>query len=173
MATSGWTLIVEPRSAGGATGNGSGIIFGDNAGAAGTRAQASIRWATSYPAPGSSGFALAAMSALTLVAATGSMYNQAAGGGALVNPANYGDLADMASKRFSATKQVREWAYVLTNLKEGKESGPGLLAISLATGEPGKQVIFKDKEPEYEVDDIEGRLFYFNDKKQVVSYLLK
>ncbi len=140
-------------------------------------AQANIRWATSYPAPGSSGFALAAMSALTLVAATGSMYNVAAGGSAYtantMNATNYGNLAGMASKRFSASRQMREWAYVLTNLKEGKESGPGLLAINLATGEPGKQVVLDDKEPEYEVDEVEGRLFYFNDKKQVVSYLLK
>lgn len=140
-------------------------------------AQAKIAWSTSYPAPGNSGFALAAMSALTLVAATGAAYNVAAGGSAYtanaMNSTNYGNLAGMATKRFSASKQMREWAYVLTSVQEGKKSGPGLLAISLATGEPGRQVLLDDKEPDYEVDEIEGRLFYFDDKKHVSAFAMQ
>lgn len=140
-------------------------------------AQTQILWSTSYPAPANSGIALTAMSALTLVAAAGSMYNVAAGGSTYaantMNNTNYGNLANMASKRYTASKQLREWAYVLTNVEDGRDSGPGLLAISLATGEPGRQVLLDDKEPEYEVDEVEGRLFHFEDKKRVSAYLMK
>lgn len=89
------------------------------------------------------------------------------------NASNYGSLNNYASKRFSASQQARDNAYVLTTVTEGKESGVGLMTISLETGEPGAQVLLKDKEPEYVVDEVEGRLFYFNNKKQLLIYTLR
>jgi len=34
-------------------------------------------------------------------------------------------------------------------------------------------VLLGDKEPEYEVDQLEGRLYYFNNDKQVQVYSLR
>ena len=140
-----------------------------------------IAWSTYYAAPGSSGVGVAALSALTLVAAAGqgayywggvtNGYNGFSGNSGLQQ--SYGSLGNYAAKRYSASKQARDYAYVLTNVTEGKDTGVGLMAISYSTGEPGTQVLLKDKEPEYAVDDIAGRLFYFTDKKQVEVFNLK
>jgi outer membrane protein assembly factor BamB len=137
-----------------------------------------INWSTYFPAPGSNSLGLAAMSALTLVAATTYGVSAAQGGMSQAwannsNASNYGSLGAMAQKRFAASQQARDYAYVLTTVTEGKESGVGLMAISLATGEPGTQVLLHDKEPEYAVDDLTGRLYYFNDKKQLLVYPLR
>lgn len=139
---------------------------------------AQIRWSTYYPAPGSNAVGLGVMSALTLAAATSYGASAAAGTMSSVsaNRANentYGSLGSMAQKRFAASQQARDFAYVLTTVTEGEAKGVGLMAISLDTGEPGVQVLLKDKEPEYAVDDLEGRLYYFNDKQQLLIYSLK
>ncbi|MEY4761312.1 MAG: hypothetical protein RLZZ200_1168 [Pseudomonadota bacterium] len=139
-----------------------------------------IAWSTYYAAPGSSGLGVAAMSALTLAAAAGQGAYYWSGNTSSYNTYNsngmqqqFGSLGNYAAKRYSASKQARDYAYVLTNVTEGKDSGVGLMAISYSTGEPGAQVLLKDKEPEYEVDDVAGRLFYFTDKKQVQVFNLK
>ena len=137
-----------------------------------------IAWSTYYAAPGSSGVGVAALSALTLVAAAGQGANYWGGvtngySGNSGLQQQYGNLGAYAAKRYAASKQARDYAYVLTNVTEGKESGVGILAISYSTGDPGAQVLLKDKEPEYEVDDIAGRLYYFNDKKQLQVFSLK
>lgn len=136
-----------------------------------------LNWSTYYPAPGSNSLGLAAMSALTLVAATSYGVSAAQGGMSSwsankSNESNFGNLGAMAQKRFTASQQARDYAYVLTTVTEGKESGVGLMAINLANGEPGAQVLLKDKEPEYAVDDLTGRLYYFNDRKQLLVYQL-
>jgi hypothetical protein len=119
------------------------------------------------------------MSAVTLVAATGYMAQQAQYGYSAFSSSDksnqqmYGSLNSYAAKRYQASKQARDHSYVLTNVTEGKTTGVGLLAISLATGEPGAQVLLNDKEPEYAVDELTGRLYYFNDKKQVQVFALK
>lgn len=64
-----------------------------------------------------------------------------------------------AQKRFSATKERGQYVYILTNIEEGKEKGAGLVAINLNTGESSGQVLLKEKEPSYEVDEMTGRLF--------------
>jgi len=136
-----------------------------------------INWSTYYPAPGGNSLGLAAMSALTLVAATSYGVSAAQGGMSQSwahnsNESNFGSLGAMAQKRYTASQQARDYAYVLTTVTEGKDSGTGLMAISLANGEPGAQVLLKDKEPEYAVDDLTGRLYYFNGKKQLQVYQL-
>ena len=105
-----------------------------------------IVWSTYYPAPGSSAAGLAVMSALTVVAATSYAGSVAAGGMSSWTADSYGQnqygaLNSYASRRYEASKQARDYAYVLTSVTEGKDSGVGLLAISLTTGEPGAQVV--------------------------------
>jgi outer membrane protein assembly factor BamB len=137
-----------------------------------------IKWSTYYPAPGGNALGLAAMSALTLVAAASYGVSAAQGGMSQwaaqdANEGNWGSLGAMAQKRYDASQQTRDWAYVLTDVTEGEQKGVGIMAISLANGDPGAQVLLKDKEPEYEVDDLMGRLYYFNDSKQVLVYQLR
>jgi hypothetical protein len=141
-------------------------------------AAAKIRWSTYYPAPGGNTLGFAAMSALTLAAAASYGVSAVQGGMSpwsanSANESNFGSLAGMAQKRYTASQQTRDYAYVLTDVTDGKDKGVGLMAISLETGAPGAQVLLGDKEPEYEVDDLTGRLYYFNDHKQAVIYQLK
>ena len=38
------------------------------------------------------------------------------------------------------------------------------------TGEIAKQVVLGTKEPEYEMDEIEGRLFFLSEKNEITCY---
>jgi len=65
------------------------------------------------------------------------------------------------------------FVYVLTNVKQGDEEGPGIMAVSLTDGKPGASFLLDDKDPLYSVDDVENRFFYFKEKKQLTAYSLK
>jgi hypothetical protein len=78
--------------------------------------------------------------------------------------------------RSSATKQNGNNIYVLTDLKtkdeKGKDDkGAGLIGVNLLTGQATSQIMFKDKEPDYEVDETTGRLFNLKDKT-IFAYLI-
>ena len=137
-----------------------------------------IIWSTYYPAPGSSGLQMGLMIALT--AAQGFAYNAsyAAGqsslssaSGNIQNSLNQFDK--FQNKRYAATKAGRQQVYILTRVEEGKEKGVGLMAIDLASGDSTGQVLLKDKEPEYAVDDFAGRLFYLNGKSEIQAFNLR
>ena len=87
-----------------------------------------------------------------------------------MNEQAFGSLNDYATRRFEATQRARDTIYVLTEITEGSTSGAGIRAISLADGKPRGQVMLGDKEPEYAVDEIDGRLYYLDDDKQVLVY---
>lgn len=42
------------------------------------------------------------------------------------------------------------------------EKGAGLIGVDLLTGKGVAWVMFKDKDPDYEVDELSGRLFNLN-----------
>jgi outer membrane protein assembly factor BamB len=74
--------------------------------------------------------------------------------------------------RTTSTKQSGNNVYILTDIKgkdeKGKDDkGAGLVSINLMTGQPLSQIMFKDKDPDYEVDETTGRLFNLN--KDVLS----
>ena len=46
----------------------------------------------------------------------------------------------------------------------------GILAVNLMTGETDSQVVFDEKEPDYTVDPIGGRLYFFPGKKNIAAY---
>jgi outer membrane protein assembly factor BamB len=75
-------------------------------------------------------------------------------------------------ERTTATKQSGNNVYILTDIKgkddKGKDDkGAGLVGVNLMTGQALSQIMFKDKDPDYEVDEISGRLFNLN--KNVIS----
>ena len=134
-------------------------------------------WSVDYPAPKNSGLGLAMMSALTLAAATVHMSTQASttsftsiDQARSMNEQAFGSLNDYATRRFEATQRTRDTIYVLTEITEGSTSGAGIRAISPVDGQPRGQVMLGDKEPEYAVDEIDGRLYYLDDDKQVLVY---
>lgn len=138
----------------------------------------SIAWSTYYPAPGAAGWEMGLMIALT--AAQGLNYNSSYASGQMSlssasdNISKALDQFDkFQNKRYSATKTGTQQVYILTRVEEGKDKGVGLMAIDLSTGESAGQVLLKDKEPDYAVDDVSGRLFYVNGKSEIQAFKLK
>ncbi len=130
-------------------------------------AERKIVWATSFAPPGVSNFEMIAMTAVfalsyansTFVAANtyaGTFTNSAANNARMSSLLNY---SNMLSKRYSATKVTDFAAYMLTTVEEGKEKGPGIVGVNMETGETIAQILLKQKDPDYVVDMVTGRLF--------------
>jgi outer membrane protein assembly factor BamB len=137
-----------------------------------------IQWSTYYAAPGASGFEMAIMTALTAfnglayngAYASGSMSLDSASGGIKQSLAQYDNTMN---KRHSNTQAGAQNVYVLTTVEEGKSKGVGLMAIGLGTGDETAKVLLKDKEPDYAVDELTGRLYYVKDKKEIIAYSVR
>jgi len=138
-------------------------------------AKQEITWSCYYPAPGSSGFEMAIMTALTAASAltynagyaSGAYSYNSAANGIQTSLANYDKFSN---KRYSATQAAKQNVYILTKVEEGGDKGVGLMAINLSTGDPAGQVLLKDKEPDYAVDDVTGMLYYVSGKKEISAY---
>jgi hypothetical protein len=74
------------------------------------------------------------------------------------------------SKRYSAAKAVGNYAYVLTTVREGKEKGAGLIGVHMESGKGDRQILFKDKEPDYQVDETAGRVFNLRNPKELSAF---
>ncbi|HLW31513.1 MAG TPA: PQQ-binding-like beta-propeller repeat protein [Aequorivita sp.] len=143
------------------------------------------QWQEYYRAPGKSAMgailagvtAVASMAAAT-AAANSSMQNKLAGydsqsdrdaalaGGMAV--AAGASISEML-KRFKATAATVNDQFILTKL----DDGVGLVKINKDTGKKEKEIILKDKKPEYVVDDIGGILYYRADNNSIFAYDLK
>jgi hypothetical protein len=139
----------------------------------------SIVWSTKYDAPGISGWQSVVLTAITITAAAITQASEA-------NHSYNGDYNNayrdnqsflnimssyqqLMSKKYSAAKQAGNVYYVLTTIKTKEDKGSGLIGVSLMTGKPVNQIIFNDKQPDYEVDDAAGRLFNMN-KGELSAY---
>lgn len=69
-------------------------------------------------------------------------------------------------KRFNATSATENAQFVLTKLDEGV----GLVKLNKDTGAKEKEIILKDKKPEYQVDDFGGVLYYKANDKTIFAY---
>jgi outer membrane protein assembly factor BamB len=139
----------------------------------------SIAWSTKYDAPGIDGWQSIVMTALTITAAALSEgmeasysqrgdYNSAFDQNSqfLSLMSNY---QQFMSKKFTASKQSGNVYYVLTTIKGKDDKGSGLVGVNLYSGKAINQIIFKDKSPDYEVDEASGRLFNMN-KGELSAY---
>lgn len=146
-----------------------------------------IVWSTKYDAPGISGWQSIVLTAITI---TSAMLSE----GMEANYAQRGDYnsafdqnsqflnlmssyQQIVARKYSAGKQTGNVYYVLTTLKgkdeKGKdEKGSGLVGVNLMTGKAVNQIIFKDKEPDYEVDDASGRMFNMKDGQLTASNIV-
>jgi len=139
-----------------------------------------IVWSVKYEAPGVPGWQKVAMAGLTALAYTsatasaastyyGTSENRWANGQRVKSLADY---EKFVSKRYSATKAEGNFVYVLTTVKEGKEKGAGIVGIRMDTGRGERQILFKDKEPDYQVDELSGRVFNLRNPKELSAFSL-
>lgn len=131
-----------------------------------------ISWSTKFDAPGIDGWQSIVMTALTITAAVLSQsmeagYSQAGNyNSAFRENNNFLNLMQsyqrFMSTKYSSTKASGNIYYMLTTIKGKEEKGSGLVGVNMLTGKAVNQIIFKDKTPDYEVDEAAGRLFNMN-----------
>nr|HAD51950.1 hypothetical protein [Algoriphagus sp.] len=143
-----------------------------------------------HKAPGQSTFAKVALGALSVASAAVSAaaasqstysyyigeYNSADAMRAKNNAAAAESFANIASvsygemtKRFKATMATANDQFILTDLSDGV----GLVKVNKDSGKTEKEIILKDKKPVYEVDDIEGYLYYLSGNGVISAFDLK
>ncbi|MCB0456672.1 MAG: PQQ-binding-like beta-propeller repeat protein [Flavobacteriaceae bacterium] len=76
---------------------------------------------------------------------------------------------EFMSQRFKATAATQNAQFILTKL----DDGVGLVKVNKDTGKTEKEIILKDKKPEYEVDDFGGILYYKAKDDLIYAYDLK
>jgi len=144
-------------------------------------------WHEYYRAPGKSAFGAILMGALavTTAAVATASYAEANNnrnrlGSYTSRGQSYSDMGDsMASasgasvgemlKRFKATSATKNSRFILTKLEEGV----GLVKLNKDTGALEKEIILKDKKPEYQVDEFGGILYYKAGNSSIYAYDLK
>ncbi len=131
-----------------------------------------IVWSTKFDAPGISGWQSIVMTALTITAAAISQaseanmsqqgrYNSAyRENGRFLNMMS--SYQQFMSKKYSATKRSGNIQYMLTTIKGNDGKGSGLVGVNLMSGQAVNQIMFRDKTPDYEVDEAAGRMFNMN-----------
>jgi outer membrane protein assembly factor BamB len=137
-----------------------------------------IVWSVKYEAPGVPGWqkiAMAGLTALAYTSATASAANSYYGTAEnrWANRQRINSLVayeQFVSKRYSATKQAGNYVYVMTTVREGKEKGAGLVGVQMETGKGDRQILFKDKEPDYQVDELAGRVFNLRNSKELSAF---
>jgi hypothetical protein len=147
-----------------------------------------------FKSPGQSGF-VKALSGIVAVASTGlAMAHAAKAGANRTSPygstndlsnynetgkenaraaAMFADIGDIAfsvmSKRFKATAATENAQFILTKL----DDGVGLVKVNKDTGKVDKEIVLKDKKPEYQVDEVAGVLYYKANDKTIYAYDLQ
>lgn len=150
--------------------------------------QGGANWDVYHRAPGKSAFGAVLMGAITAASFTMGAAHSARAGymkGAGVpsyhsavqreeNAADaYGAIADASfqemMKRFKATKATANSAFILTKV----DGGVALVKVDKDSGETMNEIIIDDKDPMYEVDDIEGFLYFKDKSNNISAYDLK
>lgn len=72
--------------------------------------------------------------------------------------------------RFRATRNLETYTYILTHIKAEGAKGRGLVKVNKINGKTEAQIVLGTKNPLYEIDEIESRLFFKSGKKEIVCY---
>ncbi|MBT0606677.1 outer membrane protein assembly factor BamB family protein [Aequorivita echinoideorum] len=164
-----------------------GIFLSSSQNMAMVNTDGSEMWKEYYRAPGKSAFGAilagvaAVATATTAVAAydaanknrnslgsltdEGERYKKLGDGMAAASGASVAEML----KRFKATAATQNDQFILTKL----DDGVGLVKVSKDSGQKSKEIILKDKQPEYIVDEIGGILYYKADNNSIYAYDLK
>ena len=81
-----------------------------------------------------------------------------------IGTASFNEMA----KRFKATSATQNAQFILTKL----DDGVGLTKLSKDSGNVEKEIILKDKKPDYQVDEFGGYLYYKATDKKIYTYNL-
>lgn len=73
------------------------------------------------------------------------------------------------SKRFKASSATKDAQFILTKL----DDGVGLVVLNKDSGKVEKEIVLKDKKPEYIVDDFGGLLYYKSSGSSLQAFNLK
>jgi len=72
------------------------------------------------------------------------------------------------AKRYSANAVNEQYAYMLTDVHTAEGDGPGIVGVNLANGEPERELYFKDREPDYVVDEKSGTVIRTHKSKGTI-----
>ncbi len=133
-------------------------------------------WSLFYAAP-SDAFANVAMFAVTALAAVGGNAQVATSGFGSSGYSNgistihsnidsYNSYTEKAAKRAGGVKTSEKYSYILTKV----EKDIGIVGVNLASGETDRQLVLKEKDPNYSVDEDANRIFHFAGKDSVIAY---
>jgi len=133
----------------------------------------STTWSVEFAPPGMSGLALVAMSAVTAGASYGnaigahgsssaSMANSYASSTQTINKAFQG----MVSNRFAASEADSNVGFFLTK----EEDERFLVGLDMRSGERVGAIPMKEKEPNFMVDALAGRVYYFAENSRIAAY---
>ncbi len=132
----------------------------------------STAWSIEFAPPGMSSFALIAMGAVTAVIAVESAGATRAAGGwqgrqMLDSTLNISESFEKAvATRYAAAEKARNVAFFLTR----EEDEIVLLGIDLGDGAEVGRIPMAEKEPQFMVDAIGSRVYYFRNKTEMVAY---
>jgi outer membrane protein assembly factor BamB len=126
-----------------------------------------VAWATQVEPPGNGLLMKIATSAAFAMLYTmqtaqaystyrGTMENDWANASRVKTMDNWSKVMD---KRFQKSGSTAEYAYMLTDIKNDDGKGAGIVGINMSTGEIERRLLFKDKEPEYVVDEVDGIVY--------------
>lgn len=77
------------------------------------------------------------------------------------------------SKRYAASAKTRDYYYMLTPVPDTSgNKGPGLVKLNLRTGKEEGHLWLGDRTPDYDVDQIEGIVFFKRDGGEIVAFRL-
>jgi len=130
-------------------------------------------WSVAFAPPGVNGLALVAMSAVTVGASYGnaigarssssfSTANAYAGSTADINKAFQG----LVSSRYAASESDASVGFFLTV----EDDDRFLVGLDMQSGERVGAIPMKEKEPNFMVDAIAGRVYYFADNARIAAY---
>lgn len=125
-----------------------------------------------YAAPGASGWAKLASTAAIMAVNAASAASAHSRAYATGETQHYTLITGnpTLSKRFKASTNAHSYCSILTNLEAEGRKGAGLVKIEKSTGKEAARVVLGDKTPEYEMDAIEGRVFFMKSEKEIVCY---
>jgi hypothetical protein len=124
-------------------------------------------WSIEFAPPGMNPFALIAMGAVTATMIAGDVQSQGPGYNTFDSTmAIASGFQSAVAARYAAAQAERNVSFFLTR----EEEGLALVGINLRSGEEVGRIPMEEKEPQFMVDAIGSRVYYFRNKNELLAY---
>jgi outer membrane protein assembly factor BamB len=130
-------------------------------------------WSIEFAPPGMSGLSLIAMGAITATMAVsnarqaGSLSNYVTGNSGMIRTSAFSSqFEDAVAERYAASEKARNIAFFLTKQKDDLS----LVGINLVDGSVVGTITMTETEPEFMIDAIASRVYYFRHKVELLAY---